>query len=333
MPSTVLTAWTGTLLRALEARDIDASALASGVGITSEMLADPDRRIPLPLSTQLWHAAVEVTGDDAIGIEVSRHVRPGSFHALGHAFVSSPTLRAALERAARFSRVTSDVAVASTHLVGSELVFGIGWRSGTERPAIESVDAVLATIVRSARFLLGRDVSPTRVELERPPPSAIERFESFYRCPIRFEAPTSALAFDRSIVELPVPGANQRLASLNDDTTTAYLASLEPSTIADQVREVLIDALAGEPDIAAVAAELQMSPRTLQRHLSNDGTSFRSVLADARRDVADALLASGTLSVTEIALRLGFSESAAFSRAYRRWTGESPAARRRRASP
>ena len=92
--------------------------------------ADPERRIPLAASTRLWDAAVAVTGDDAFGIDVSRHVRSGTFHGLGHAFMTSPTLRAALERAARFSRVTADMAVSSTRVEGDEFVFVNGWREG-----------------------------------------------------------------------------------------------------------------------------------------------------------------------------------------------------------
>jgi AraC-like DNA-binding protein len=74
-----------------------------------------------------------------------------------------------------------------------------------------------------------------------------------------------------------------------------------------------------------------MSPRTLQRRLGEEGTTFRQVLAGTRLQLAEALLADGDLPVTAVALRLGFSETAAFSRAFRRWTGESPSARRRRA--
>lgn len=322
--STVLTAWTGTLLRALEAREIDAAALARGAGITPEMLEDPDRRIPLHLSIALWRAAVEAVGDDGFGIEVSKSVRPGSFHALGQAFLASPTLRAGLERAARFSRVTSDVAVVSTSFEGSDLCFTIGWQEGAERPAWESVDAILSSLVRTARYLLDRSVSPTRLELERPPPHDVDRFRTFYGCPIAFDAPRTMIAFDRKVVERPVAGGNERIASVSEQAIDAHIAALAPPTVAEQVGQVLADAiLAGEPDVRAVAAELAMSPRSLQRRLADEGTTFRDVLADTRRRLADVMLGSGR-SVTATALRLGFSETAAFSRAYRRWTGHSP---------
>lgn len=325
--TTVLNAWSGTLLSALEARGIDAAALAADQGISAEMLIDPERRIPLDLSTRLWRASVEATGDDAFGIEASRHIRPGSFHALGNAFLSSPTLRAALDRAARFSRVTADVAEASTRLEGPDLVFALAWRSGAERPSFEAVDAALSSIVRTSRFLLGRAVSPSRVDLERPVPQRSERFDAFFRCPVRFGAAETIVAFDRAVVERPIPGGNDRLATASDQLLAAYLAGLESATVSDRVRAVVVDALAArEPNIASVAAELTLSPRSLQRHLEAEGTTFRTVVAEARRELADAFLDAGT-SVTETAYRLGFSETAAFSRAYRRWTGRPPSRR------
>lgn len=326
--STVLTAWTGTLLRALDAHGVDASRLAAEVGVPADLLEDPDRRIPLALSTRLWHAAVAEVGDDAFGIDVSRHVRPGSFHALGHVFLSSPTLQDALERAARFSRVTSDVAAVSTFVDGADLCLAIDLPTGLDHPAHEAIDAIVASIVRAARFLLDREAGPAHVDLERPRPRNLERFDGFFRCPLTFDATTTVLAFDRALAARPIPGGSGILASTGERAISAYLDHLAPATASQEVAAVLADALvAGEPGIGAVAAALATSPRSLQRRLASEGTTYREVLAATRRELADALLAAGT-PVTTTALRLGFSETAAFSRAYRRWTGVSPSAAR-----
>ena len=141
-------------------------------------------------------------------------------------------------------------------------------------------------------------------------PQRRARFESFFRCPVGFGAPVPLLAFDRAIAEQPIPGGNDVLASASDALLATYLSGLDSAAVAEQVRGVIIDALsAGEPEVAAVAAELAMSPRSLQRKLSEEGTTFRAVLADVRSDLADALLDAGT-PVTETALRVGFSEAA-----------------------
>ena len=329
--SSVLASWTGTLLRALDERDVDVDMLLAGVGLDAGIRDDPDRRIPLSASTKLWDAAVVAVGDDAFGIDVSRYVRIGTFHGLGHAFMTSPTLRAGLERAARYSRVTADMAVGWTHEEGGEFIYVSSWQHGTSRPAHAAVDAAIAAVMRSSRSMIGRDLAPTRLELVRPRPHNLARFESFFRCPLSFDAVENTLAFDRADADRPVPGGHSGLASIGDQAVVDYLATLDAVTVRGRVRELLVEALeAGEPDVDVIAAELAMSGRTLQRRLRVEGTSFREVLATTRRDLAETLLASGAGTVTEIGQRLGFSETAAFSRAFRRWTGSSPASWRRR---
>jgi AraC-like DNA-binding protein len=321
----VLTAWTGTLLRAAAARGLDLQALLSEAGLDLDVLADPDRRVPLEESGELWRAVTDAAGDDAFGIEVSRHVRPSTFNGLGHAFLSSPTLRSALERVARYTRVTSDLAVGSCRVDDSEIALVIGWREAVERPAHQAVDAAVATLVRSARLLLGPEVSPTRVELERHPPQDLQRFAVFFGCPIRYDAEENVLAFDRELAERPVPGGLDRLAAMTDEALSEYLIRLQPDTAVGKVREILIDVIdAGEPDIVAIAAELGISSQTLQQLLTEEDATFRDVVRDTRKALADALLAADDPSIADIARRLGFSETSAFSRAYRGWTGHPP---------
>jgi AraC-like DNA-binding protein len=323
---TVLTAWTGTVLRALDSRGLDGTALAARAGIPADALACPTRRIPLRATTRLWELAVEATGDPAFGLEVSRHVRPTTFQALGQAFLASECLADALDRVARYCRVTADVADARVETLADEVVVVIGRRPGAARPADEAIDAIVATLVRSARFLLGRETDPTRVLLERPapPPPAAGRFADFFGCTVQFEAGHVALAFDRAVAQRPISGGSDELARLSDDALITYLAHIEHPTTAEQVRATLRPRLPeGEPHLADVARVLHLSSRSLQRALTCEGTSYRALLQEVRRDVALGHLRQGR-SVTETAGLLGFRDTAAFSRAFKQWTGCAP---------
>lgn len=322
---TVLTAWTGTLLRALADRGLDGPALAAEAGIAAELLADPDRRVPLEASTRLWGLAVEATGDPALGLDVARYVRPGTFHALGQAVLASPTLRDALGRIARYSHVTADVSIVTTTATAAGVELRIDWRSGATRPSFESIDAIFSTITRSARFMLDRSVSPVVLELERPTPSVTDRFERVFRCPLTFGAPTNRIVFAAAVADRPVAGGNAALARMSDAVVAEYLAGLDADTVVRRVRETLVDLLpGGDPTIGAVAERLHTSPRTLQRELTAEGTGFRDVLQDVRRELAEAYLRSGDHSVTEVTYLLGYQETATFSRAFKTWTGVSP---------
>ena len=329
--STVLTAWTGTLLRALGARGIDGAALAGEAGIAPQALADPDRRVPLAASTRLWRAAVEATRDPALGIEVSRFVRATTFHALGQAFLASPTLREALGRIARFSHVTADIALARAEpTADGGFALTITWRPGADPPAFEAVDAVLASIVRSARFMLDRSVAPVGMRVERPTPSsAAQQFTEFFGCPIDYAATDNTLVFDAATAGRPVPAGNPRLAQAGDAVLAAYLADRSQTTVTDSVRETVVRLLpSGDPTVEAVARAVHTSPRTLQRRLGEEGTNFRAVRDDARCELARAYLSAGDHSVLQLTYLLGFSEPAAFSRAFKRWTGVTPSAYR-----
>ena len=169
------------------------------------------------------------------------------------------------------------MAMTSTHVEGDEFVYVNGWRPGATPPADVSMVATMAAVVRAARTMHGRDLAPTRAEVKHPQPRNLARFEGFFRCPLRFEAPEFVLAFRLADVERPVPGGHHRLAAAADAAVLDYLDTLriddEGGDVTRQVRDVLADAIAaGEPDVAAVASELAMSSRTLQRRLSDEGT-------------------------------------------------------------
>lgn len=327
----VLAAWPRTLLRALEHGGVDVRAVVRDAGIDPSELADSERRIPRSAETQLWDAAYRLTGNDALGIDVSRFTTPSSFHGISQAYLTSTTLRGALDRIARFARVTTDDSVVVTREVDGEFVYVSGWESSeSPRPSPMAMVATIAALVRGARAMHGRDVSPTRVELLQAKPQQVSRFEQFFRCPIRFGADEYLVAFSLDVVDRPVPGSNRRLAEAAEAAMVEYLGTLDRSdvpSVASDVRNVLVDVIAaGDPDMRAVAAELAMSGRTLQRRLGDEGTTFRDVLAGTRVELAAALLRNSNRSITEIGRRVGFSEPAAFTRAFRRWTGRTPTA-------
>lgn len=323
---TVLTAWTGTLVRALDARGLDTLELLRIADIDASLLDDPEQRVPLDASTRLWEAAIDATHDPAFGLEVSRYVRPTTFHALGPAFLASSTLRNALERAGRYGQVCADSTRGSTCVVEDEIVLTMAWPA-TVTIADEAMDAIAATIVRSARFMLDPTVSPTRITLqrERPEPTTAERFASFFRCPIEYGAPVVAIHFDLAVAERRIPLGNEAVAHASDSVIARYLAGQPPCSVIDQVRRALLDLMpSGEPTIGEVSRLLGISSRTLQRQLFEDGTTFRDVLRDVRHELALRYLRDSSCSVTEVSFLLGFSETAAFSRAFKRWTGVAP---------
>jgi AraC-like DNA-binding protein len=140
-----------------------------------------------------------------------------------------------------------------------------------------------------------------------------------------FDAPQTRLVFDRESVERRLDGGNPELARHNDAIALQYLSQLERDNIVVRVREVLTQRLArGEPSQEEVAELLNVSARTLQRKLGESGTTYKEILDETRHALALAYLSAPRHSVSEVTYLLGFSAGSCFTRAFRRWTGQSP---------
>jgi AraC-like DNA-binding protein len=274
------------------------------------------------MSMRLWRIAREATHDPAFGLKVASHLKPTSFHALSYGISASSSLKEAFERAQRYCHVGSDAVDYEFSRCGSEYHFII---EPTADLGDEPIDALVGSYLRMCRSLIGRDYSPLRIEFRRSAPSRLDDFESLLRAPMFFDMPRTRLVFDQESIERPLDSGNPELARHNDAIALQYLTQLERDNIELRVREVLTQQLAyGEPSQEDVAEILNMSARTLQRKLGDGGTTYKEILDDTRHALALQYLSAGMHSVSDVTYLLGFSAGSCFTRAFRRWTGQSP---------
>jgi AraC-like DNA-binding protein len=241
---------------------------------------------------------------------------------MSYGMSASSTLKEAFQRAQRYCHIVSDAVDYQFFLRGSEYHFII---SPTTELGDAPIDAVVGLYLRMCRSLIGREYSPLRIEFRRSPPSRLDDFVNLLRAPLVFDAPETRLVFDRESVERPLDGGNPELARHNDAIALQYLSQLERDNIEVRVREVLTQRLAhGEPSQEDIAEILNMSARTLQRKLGECGTTYKEILDDTRHALALAYLSAPRHSVSDVTYLLGFSAGSCFTRAFRRWTGQSP---------
>jgi AraC-like DNA-binding protein len=155
-----------------------------------------------------------------------------------------------------------------------------------------------------------------------------EEYRAVLECPVRFQSERSGIVFEDAALDAPRAGSDPRLAGFLQAHAEVLLAKLpDDATFAEQVRAALVAELReGEPDVAKVARRLGTSARSLQRRLQEEGASFRAVVDDARLELSRVYLGEKNLSIADIAYLLGYSDPAAFTRAFKRWTGRSPRA-------
>jgi AraC-like DNA-binding protein len=287
-------------------------------------LHDPNARYPVAAVQRLWALADDVTRDPCFGLEVGRTWHPTSFHALGYAALAAATLREALTYLVRYCHVVSTGARLALIDRDGESALLLEGRLGEHALAVSAtrapVQAGLAAIAVLCAQARGQTIDLRRVTLRQEEGGAGARLQGFFGCPVVFEAPENALLFLREQIDASLPSANAVLAQINAKAIDDYLARIESPHLSDRVRARLIRALpAGKVSEAGVARALNVSLRSMQRKLKEEGTSFRALVDDTRRHLASQHLSDSTMSLAEVAYLLGFSEASSLSRAMRRW--------------
>jgi AraC-like DNA-binding protein len=271
------------------------------------------------------------TGDECFGLSVIQHWQPANLHALGFAWLASDTLKEALQRAERYIRVLN------THMTLSlqETVEGYEVNSFTAppeypQPSFAAVDAGMAILLHLCRLSYRADMTPLRIELRRPMPSCAGKFHTYFRSAIVYNSDRNMLLLDKHTIETLLPSGNMEIALSCDKIVRDYLAKLDRSDLIMQVKKCLIDNMSSEHlSEELVAGHLNMSLRNMQRKLYEKGSSYKALLDETRKELAEQYIKRSDYSFNEITYRLGFSEQSNFSRAFKRWTGKSPREYRR----
>ena len=245
----------------------------------------------------------------------------------------SQTVAAALKRLTRYDRILSDALIVELQTEGQAMWVRLDVETALRafRPA---ADFRLAALLAMCREITAAPITPLSVQLPYRRPPDVRAYERFYGAPLEFGALATAFLLRNDDLARPIVSSDDILTGYLDHLAEQQLAALgDEDTLGDQVRQVLWSELsAGVPSLEGVGQTLGMSPRTLQRRLRQEGTTFSAVLTQLRRDLARPLLSDGRLAVAEVAFLLGYEDPSAFQRAFRRWSGHAPGAFRRAAA-
>ena len=197
------------------------------------------------------------------------------------------------------------------------------YQAGATAVGLQS-EGALATVVNIVRGLCNAHWSPSELLLPRAPPDTTDPYWQFFRAPVRFDQEWAAIAFPSRLLEQPIAGAD-RAAHQTAEHLIRHHGSEAPLQMSEQLRRLLRAEFIQNPwSGKAVARHLAVHRRTLSRRLRAEGTSFRSVATQIRFETAKQLLADTNMTLAQISACLGFSEAAAFTHAFRRWSGVTP---------
>jgi AraC-like DNA-binding protein len=315
------------IVNAAAAAGVPLTELRAATGFDPAVAGDPDARISLQLEERLWLEAARRSGDDDIGLHAAEGLRPGAFDVIDYAIRTAPTLRASLQRLARYNRLEHDVAVFTIIDRGPVTRIEHAFRVAGAVQSRHSAEFTMAAIIVVSGQLLGESVRARAVEFRHAAPPATGEHVRLFGVRPGFGAAVNALEIDSVLVDRPIPDVDPALSRVIERHAEARLLG-QPApaeTTAVRVQRLLArDLPAGEVSLSEVAAALHMSARSLQRRLGDEGTSFDAVLDELRHDLALRYLADPKIAIAEVAYLLGFSEPSSFHRAFRRWTGATP---------
>ena len=272
----------------------------------------------------LWRAIGDVSRDPSIGLKLGSEQRIERYDPIGIAALYTRSFRDALQRIARYKQLTCPEEISLVEN-DQESSVQFKWLRAKEAEPTVLLDCCFAWIVGIGRRGTGRAITPVRIEFERPPANR-EVFQSHFQCPVKFKAARNALIFTRSDIDQPFLTHNADLLAMLAPQLDAELNSQQANqTTRDNVKAILKRLLAGQrPGMQEVARELNMSRRSLQRRLTENGVTFQKLLEEARRELARHYLIHSSLELTQTAYLLGYENSNSFLRAFHNWEGTSP---------
>jgi len=310
----------------LKSKAIAVQPLVKKAGLTRRQLDDPHGSIAVRNQIRFLNLAATALQDDLLGFHLAQMPDLRAIGLLYYLLASSETLLDGLQRVARYSTIVNE-GIVQTCTHGAELSVSFRYHGVSRHLDRHQIECWTAGLVRMCRELTGLRLAPSRVRLvHQRGEDQSAALSNFFATSIEFGAPVDDVAFPRRFAEARILSADPHLNKL----LLAYCEdALSHRKRAGTFRASVENAIApllphGKANVEAAARQLAVSPRTLARRLSEEGTSFSDVLEGLRHDLAARYLGEKEFGIAQIAWLLGYEQTSAFSRAFKRWTGKTP---------
>ncbi|WP_082145785.1 AraC family transcriptional regulator [Microvirga massiliensis] len=304
----------------------DPDPVIRAAGLDPALFDDGANVIPFAALGRLLTLGVAHTRCPHLGLLVGQRATILSLGLVGRLMLHSVTVGDALRALVANLSIQNRGAVWGLAGTGDTALFSYS----IYQPEVESTDQIadgsIAVAVNALRALCGPEWNPTEVLLPRVAPADREPYRRCFRAPVRFDQEIAALVFPARDLEHRVSGADPVLRAMLAERIQ-HLTAPPASELADHIRRLLRTRLTRNRCSAEAIAELlKMHRRTLTRHLKDSGMGYRALANEVRFEIARQLLEDTEVPLGQIAAALGYSEASAFTRAFRRWSGQTPTA-------
>ena len=311
----------------LRSAGVPAEPLLRRVGLTPEVIADPEERLSVRSQIALLDEVARAVKDNCLGFTLARDFDLREIGLLYYVMASSQTLRDALKRVARYRQTTNEALVVR-YREGNRLIISLSYSGVPRHSDRHQIEFCMFAVLRICRVLTGQNLVPLHFWISHHRSGTTNsEMARFVGTAVEFGATADEFALNANAHELPLIHADPYLNDLLLKYCEAALTDRRGNV--SQLRTRVENAISsllphGRVVVDDVARSLGMSDRTLARKLLDEGLSFTEVLQQLRRDLAIQYLDDPKLHVSKIAWLLGFNEVSAFTHAFKRWTGKTP---------
>ncbi|NRR29785.1 AraC family transcriptional regulator [Oxalobacteraceae bacterium] len=317
------------VLEAAAARGVGADALAQAAGLPAGALQPLPESLPADAYVRLLDCGARLADDPHFGLHVGERFKLGTYNVYGLVLLSCRDFGQAFEQTMRYEQLAHDLGRSAMQV--QDGVAQYSWMSHYPPGMRHLADSVFAGIRVFGNWLAGVTLPAAQLELmhDGGDPAGHAEYERVLGALPRFGAPLNRASFPAQMLAWPVPNADVGLYPVLQQHAEQLLKlrTQAGAGIVEQVRDAIVRNLSqGQVRLSSIAAELALSPRTLQRKLSEAQTTFQQVLDQARYALATEYLRQPDLSLVDIAFLLGYQEQSAFNHAFKEWSGKNPGA-------
>lgn len=322
---TVSLNWVKSLLLFAEQQGCDRTLILKKCSLDSDVL-NKTHRLTMDQTVNLWGACIDEARNPFFGLHMGEQVRPSTFHIVGYTLMNSANLSEAFDKLNEYQRLISDGGAFQRIPVAKGVWIIYHPRPGAIPFFYHQIDAVLAAVLAFSRWVTGETFSPIEVSLKRQPALDWAEYVRVFSVKPNFNADFNGVLISHEMLAHPLLEADEELCEVHERHAKHRLQELKNNDrISDQVTKILQRHMS-DPEVgrAFVAIKIGVSEKMLQRKLSEEGVTFQGLYSDLRKKLALNYVSDTSIPLTEVAMMLGFSDSSAFYRAFKRWTESTP---------
>jgi AraC-like DNA-binding protein len=291
--------------------------------ISTDDLSDSEIKVDFTRASNAWEHSVRLTKDNLLGLHVGETTTTSVLGMVGNLMQSSADLLSAFEKVTQYSTLASDMFHYRIKSATDEVALIYEpeaiWVKTAPQCARHATEQAMAGTLQVFYLLAGKKLKPSRTYFRHKRGGDLGEYQRIFDSPVQFSSSENQLVFPKTTLLTRVISHDRSLSAVFENMLREKKFK-KNELVHEQIRRVLLTDFQGQiPSLEIIAAQLHMTPRTVQRRLSDEGISFRALVADIQKELASRFMNMKGSNVSQVAGFLGYSDPSAFRRAYKKW--------------